>query len=141
MPSEKKKNPPLAHLKEGWNAQFISPYSYLLDYKGFLNFSWDMPKKKLREKRKIFDTYPIYLQHTLFHNEDETMMKVRKLEVSSRFFAYEKFRERGNKCLYKQEFEDALIYYERALSCFKWLELKPEDSDDDEENAGVKTKK
>ncbi len=45
---------------------------------------------------------------------------------------YEKFREKGNKFYNLGEYEDSLMFYERALSIFKWLELKPEDSDDDD---------
>ena len=36
----------------------------------------------------------------------------------------------------KDNFEQALMYYERALSCFRWLEYKedPEEDSDAEEN-------
>lgn len=57
-------------------------------------------------------------------HDDEDMKKVRKLEVASRFFVYDKFRERGNKEFYKGEYDTAVAYYERALSCFRWLEYK-----------------
>jgi len=51
-------------------------------------------------ERKIFDSYPIYLKHTIVHDE-ENMKKVRTLEVAKRFFIYDKFREKGNKEFYK----------------------------------------
>lgn len=38
--------------------------------------------------RDVFDTYPLYLQHTLFYNEED-FKKVRSLECCSRFLAYE----------------------------------------------------
>lgn len=84
-----------------------------------------MSKEQGDENREKFDGHPIYLQHTVFH-DDEKMTKIRSLEVSHRFFIYDKFREQGNKCYNKGEYEDALKLYERALSCYKWLEkIKP----------------
>jgi hypothetical protein len=73
----------------------------LLDYKGFDVFRADSLEvarslRPIDKMRKNFDAYPIYLKHTLMHNE-ESMRKVRRCEVSQRFFAYDKFRERGNK--------------------------------------------
>lgn len=75
MPSENKKNPPLGPQTEGWDQDYISPFSYLLEYKGFMGFNLGKKKEKQISRVK-FDTYPIYLQHTLFH-DDETMKKVR----------------------------------------------------------------
>lgn len=65
---------------------------------------------------------------------DENMKKVRELEVAQRFFVYDKLREKGNKEFHKGNFEESILYYERAMSCFKWLEhVEKEDSDDEEE--------
>jgi hypothetical protein len=61
-----------------------------------------------KEKRKDFDKYPIYLKHTIFHNEDENMKKVRELEISHRFFIYDKFRESGNKAFIKGKLSEAV---------------------------------
>ena len=135
MPSDNKKNPPLGVMEEGWNEEYISPFNYLLEYKGFLGLSIKGLEKQKNQTRAVFDTYPVYLKHSLLH-DDETMKKVRVLEVSQRFFAFDKFRERGNKEYRKDNFEQALMYYERALSCFRWLEYKedPEEDSDAEEN-------
>ncbi|EAS06282.3 transmembrane protein, putative (macronuclear) [Tetrahymena thermophila SB210] len=136
MPSEKKKNPNLDCISEGWNEEFISPHSYQIDYRGFLSFSFDQlekPNFNLKEKRKVFDTYPVYLKHTLFMN-DENMKKVRELEVAQRFFVYDKLREKGNKEFHKGNYEESILYYERAMSCFKWLQhVEKDDSDDEDE--------
>jgi len=71
----------------------------------------------------LFDKYPIYLQHTLFYN-GEDYKKVRGLECCSRFMAYEELREKGNKKFNKGKFYQALDYYERAMSLFRWLEYQ-----------------
>ena len=70
------------------------------------------------------------MKHTLYH-DDEHMKKARTLETSHRFFVYDKFKDYGNKNYNKGLFKDALAYFERALSCFKWLEVK--DEPDEEE--------
>lgn len=41
---------------------------------------------------------------------------------------YEKLREKGNKYFNKGQYAEALDYYERALSLFKWLEYFEEDT-------------
>lgn len=56
--------------------------------------------------------------------DDENMKKVHDLEIASRFFIYDKFREKANKYYFKNDLVNCQSYYERALSCFKWLEYK-----------------
>ena len=41
MTSEKKKNPALAHLTEGWNHEYVSEQNYILDYKGINFFPYE----------------------------------------------------------------------------------------------------
>lgn len=119
--SDKKKNPSLGLTAEGYDEPFISKFKYYLSANK-LDFS---SMKKGREpgaiSREVFDNYPIYLQHTLFYN-GEDYKKVRGLECCSRFMAYEELREKGNKFYNKGKYYQALDYYERALSLFRWLE-------------------
>lgn len=62
MPSDKKKNPGLIlDFEDSYNIVFISSKNYLLNDKGF-DFS-----RKPKKNRIIFDSYPIYLKHTLMH--------------------------------------------------------------------------
>ena len=102
---------------------------HLFTFRGILS-----KKQNSEDNREKFDSYPIFLKHTLFHNE-EKFDKIRKLEVAHRFFVYDKFREQGNKKYNKNRFEESLSLYEHALSCFKWLEIKKEEKKEgDEEN-------
>jgi tetratricopeptide (TPR) repeat protein len=63
----------------------------------------------------------------LFFN-GEDYKKVRGIECCSRFLPYEKLREKGNKYFNKGKYTEALDYYERALSLFKWLEQFEEEN-------------
>ncbi|CAD8158036.1 unnamed protein product [Paramecium pentaurelia] len=136
MQSEKKRNPPLAHLEEQFDTYYISPLNYLLDTRGLWMIAFDSKEVKkgpIKDRRKIFDSYPIYLKSTLFH-DDENTKKLRQCEVAQRFFVYDKFREKGNKLLQKQEYEEAIRYYERALGCFRYLEvIEPSEEESEEE--------
>lgn len=98
-----------------------------------------MEKYKQREK---FNSYPVFLKHSLFYDE-ENMQKLRSMEISQRFFIYDRFREKGNKELFKGNHGVALAYYERALSCFRWLEYKAEPQETEElstNNTGEESK-
>jgi len=127
MPAENKKAPALAHLEPAYEVPYISTLRHLFTFKGLLPKGRTAP-----ENRQNFDKYPIFLKHTLFHKED-TFSKVRKMEASQRFFVYDKFREQGNKKYNRKNPQEAIGYYEHALSCFKWLEIKKDDHKNFEE--------
>lgn len=42
---------------------------------------------------------------------------------------YDQLKEKGNKHFYKGLYKDALVFYEKALSCIKYLEIVDEDDD------------
>ena len=73
-----------------------------------------------------FDDYPIYLKHTLFHNDDEDILKVREMDVEQRMFVFDKIKERGNKYFNKESDYESIKVYEKALSIMKWLEVVEE---------------
>jgi len=133
MPSENKKNPALAHLEPSYEIPYLSTVRHLFSFKGFTP---GMKNKNTAPNRAMFDTYPIFLKHTLFHDE-EKFGQVRKMELSQRFFVYDNFREQGNKKYNRGRYTEALALYEHALSCFRWLQVKKEEEkkqdEDDEE--------
>jgi tetratricopeptide (TPR) repeat protein len=127
--SEKKRNPDLFQTNSGYDEPFVSKFHYYLSANK-IDFSMMRQKKgqqPVTRSREIFNTYPIYLQHSLFFN-GEDYKKVRGIECCSRFLPYEKLREKGNKYFNKGKYIEALDYYERALSLFKWLEYFEEDN-------------
>ena len=108
-------------MEPAYEIPYISTLRHLFTFRGLLPRGKNAP-----ENRQNFDKYPIFLKHTLFHKEG-TFDKLRKLEVSHRFFVYDKFREQGNKKYNKNNPQEAISFYEHALSCFKWLEIKKDD--------------
>lgn len=86
---------------------YVSPLSFLLEFRGLF------ARSKIESERNNFDNYPIYLKHTLYH-DDEHMKKTRTLEVSHRFFIYDKFKDQGNKSFNKGNYSEAVVYYERV---------------------------
>lgn len=76
--SQKKKNPDLKQNEQGYNEPFVSKFRYYLSTSkiNFANVKRGLPQPTI--SREIFDTYPIYLQHTLFYN-GEDYQKVRSL--------------------------------------------------------------
>ena len=118
--SDKKKNPSLGLATQGYDEPFVSKFKYYLSANK-LDFSSMKKGRGPAASREVFDKYPIYLQHTLFYN-GEDYKKVRGLECCSRFMAYEELREKGNKYYNKGKYYQALDYYERAFSLFRWLE-------------------
>lgn len=83
MTSEKKRNPLFEILEPQYEIAYISPFQYMLDNQPFL-----FDTKKVRFNREKFDSYPIFIKHSLFHDEEQ-MLKVRKLDISQRFFIYD----------------------------------------------------
>jgi len=131
MPSDNKKNPALTHLEPSYEIPYLSTVRHLFTFKGFAP---GMKGKTAAPSRTKFDSYPIFLKHTLFHDE-EKFAQVRKMELSQRFFVYDNFREQGNKKYSRGRYTEAIALYEHALSCFRWLQVKKEEKkeDDDEE--------
>lgn len=74
--STKKKNPNLVLSETGFDEPFVSKFKYYLS-ENKIDFSMKRgPSPPV--SREIFNTYPIYLQHTLFFN-GEDYKKVRNL--------------------------------------------------------------
>ena len=94
--------------------EYISKVKDLLKSRGMYK------KEEFDAKRIKFNKYPIYLQETLFHN-DEQMKKLRKLEISQRFYICDEWRERGNRYFHKENYKKAIHYYTLVIKIIKKL--------------------
>ena len=131
--SQKKRNPDLYQQPSlGYDEPFVSKFHYYLSANKIdmtmLSSKSTKKVQPISRSREIFNTYPIYLQHSLFFNGQD-YIKVRGIECCSRFMPYDKLREKGNKYFNKGKFVQALEYYQRALSLFKWLEYYEQGDD------------
>ena len=99
----------------------------------------ERPSHSSRPSRDKFLALPKYLKLTLFIEED-IFTKIRNTEITQRFLSLEEFRERGNACLYKKQFNEALIYYIQAYSLLRWLEYKDPNDKQTKESPGDSTK-
>lgn len=70
-------------------------------------------KEVFNQKRAKFNNYPSYLKETLFH-DDQSMKRLRGLEISEKFFLGEDWREKGNRYFSKGDYKTALIFYTRV---------------------------
>jgi len=84
--------------------EYISKMKDLLKSRGMYK------KEEFEAKRQKFNNYPLYLQETLFFN-DEQLKKLRKVEISQRFFVCDDWRERGNRYYHKENYKKAMYYY------------------------------
>lgn len=82
-----KKNPSLGLNQEGYDEPFVSKFKYYLSANKINMHAIRKGKTYNSHQREVFNTYPIYLQHTLFAN-GEDYQKVRTFECCSRFLAY-----------------------------------------------------
>ena len=102
-------------LEYGYECQYKSRWSFLLDHKG------RMTTRKFKSQRKLMDHLPTCLKHTLFHPDD--LKKLRTKPFSGLFFNFDKFKEDANKLYGEGEYFEALEFYEQILSVFKWVEF------------------
>jgi len=70
------------------------------------------------QKRKTYETWPYFVQHTLFHGEKDDFRAWRALPFTERMERSQMIKDEGND-LYKQKnFADAVDKYEEAPSLF-----------------------
>lgn len=68
--------------------------------------------------RNIFNNLPIYLKHTIFHNDEDTK-KLRLLGLSERSFIWDNYKNYGNKAYHKGDFKKSIFFYERVKKKLK----------------------
>lgn len=80
-----------------------------------------MTTRKFRAQRKLLDSLPTCLKHTLFHPDD--LKKLRQKPFSGLFFNFDKQKEEANRIYGEGDYFEALEYYEQILGVFKWVEF------------------
>jgi len=71
-----------------------------------------MSIKEFREKRKLFNTYPPFLLHTLFHGSQAD--KIRQADFGNAFFIFDDLKQEGNLYYEDKNYYQAINLYEQV---------------------------
>eukprot|EP00930_Biecheleria_cincta_P096254 TRINITY_DN88128_c0_g1_i1.p1 TRINITY_DN88128_c0_g1~~TRINITY_DN88128_c0_g1_i1.p1 ORF type:complete len:525 (-),score=144.24 TRINITY_DN88128_c0_g1_i1:30-1523(-) len=69
---------------------------------------------QMGQKRKTYETWPFFVQHTLFHGEKEDLKAWRQLPFDEKIVICERLKEEGNELFKKGSWSDAVEKYEEA---------------------------
>merc|ERR1712137_125977 len=75
---------------------------------------------QMGQKRKRYETWPFFVQHTIFHNEKEDFKAWRQLPFDEKMEVAEGLKEAGNKLHKEGNYSDAVDKYEEAGSLFHY---------------------
>ncbi|CAJ1363316.1 unnamed protein product [Effrenium voratum] len=71
---------------------------------------------QMNDKRKTYETWPFFVQHTLFHGEKEDFKAWRQLPFDEKKVICERLKEEGNDLFKKGSWMDAVEKYEEAAT-------------------------
>eukprot|EP00899_Mesostigma_viride_P001986 jgi/Mesvir1/11789/Mv00153-RA.1 len=80
----------------------------------------ELKRAQLKERRRVFEAAPEFLQHTLAHAK--SMADLRRKPVEERLRAAKALKEKGNQLYGKGDCEAALQIYTQAMSHFRWFD-------------------
>lgn len=69
---------------------------------------------QMGQKRKTYETWPYFVQHTLFHGEKEHFKAWRHLPFAEKMVKSEELKDAGNKLFKEKNYSDAVDRYEEA---------------------------
>jgi len=71
---------------------------------------------QMGQKKKTYETWPFFVQHTLFHGEKEDYKAWRQLPFDEKIVKSEQIKEEGNQIYAKGTWSDAVDKYEEAAT-------------------------
>jgi len=75
---------------------------------------------QMGQKRKTYETWPYFVQHTLFHSEKDEFKAWRLMPFDEKIEQSDKLKEEGTKLYKEGRFSDAVDKYEEAPSLFHY---------------------
>jgi len=69
---------------------------------------------QMGQKRKTYETWPYFMQHTLFHGEKEEYKAGRQLPFAEKIVICERVKDEGNKLYAEGKWSEAVDKYEEA---------------------------
>lgn len=71
---------------------------------------------QMGQKRKTYETWPFFVQHTLFHGEKDDFKAWRQLPFEEKIVISERVKEEGNALYAKADYAGAIDKYEEAAT-------------------------
>ena len=94
-----------------------------LGFQGMMQEAVKIKEEQMKKERRIWDRFPAYFQHTLFHGESDEKVKAgRKLAPAEQLGVAEEFKQEGNDAYKANNFKLAMEKYERALALLWYYE-------------------
>jgi len=75
---------------------------------------------QMGQKRRTYETWPYFVQHTIFHSEKEDFKAWRAMPFDEKIEKSEEIKQEGNKLFKEGKFSDAVDKYEEAASLFHY---------------------
>jgi len=75
---------------------------------------------QMNDKRRTYEKWPFFVQHTLYHGEKDDFKAWRQLPFSERMVISERIKEEGNQLYASASYSDAVDKYEEAASLFHY---------------------
>mmetsp|Transcript_144536 Transcript_144536/g.254914 ORF Transcript_144536/g.254914 Transcript_144536/m.254914 type:complete len:476 (+) Transcript_144536:85-1512(+) len=75
---------------------------------------------QMGQKRKTYETWPYFVQHTIFHSEKDDFKTWRHLPFDEKIEQAESIKDEGNKLYQDKKYADAVDKYEEAASLFHY---------------------
>lgn len=73
---------------------------------------------QMGQKRKTYETWPYFVQHTIFHNEKDNFKAWRLMPFDEKIKMSDSIKDEGNKLAREKKYSDAVDKYEEAPSLF-----------------------
>jgi tetratricopeptide (TPR) repeat protein len=71
---------------------------------------------QMGQKRRTYETWPFYVQHTIFHGEKENFAAWRQLPFDEKMVHSDEMKEEGNKLFQAKDWSGAIDKYEEAAT-------------------------
>ena len=84
-----------------------------------------MKGAQMAKDKRRFETWPKYLQHTMYNQEK--LSEIRALPAEERLSQASKLKEEGNELLSQGRYDDAMNVYEKALGVYYYVHNREPD--------------
>ena len=109
-------------IKTNFSFYFDLPLYHKTDF--YFEIGGQMPDKDFESQTKKLKEMPRHLKTTLFHTNEEKILKIRKKDFTTVYFIYEELKEKAMNFYLEKDYRQCISYLTFAYSSFKWLEFK-----------------